>query len=123
MTSPDIFGFFQSRFHMITITLPDNSTKFFDSPPTVRDVAASIGAGLAKAAIAGKIDGKLVDLSRSVDHDVNVEMITEKSPEALDIIRHSTAHLLAQAVQRLYPGTPVKIGPVVENGFYYDFAR
>ncbi len=123
MTSPDIFGFFQSRFHMITITLPDNSTKFFDSPPTVRDVAASIGAGLAKAAIAGKIDGKLVDLSRSVDHDARVEIVTEKSPEALDIIRHSTAHLLAQAVQRLYPGTQVTIGPVVENGFYYDFAR
>jgi threonyl-tRNA synthetase len=108
---------------MITITLPDNSTKSFDSPPTLRDVAASIGAGLAKAAIAGKIDGKLVDLSRTVDHDARVEIVTEKSPEALDIIRHSTAHLLAQAVQRLYPGTQVTIGPVVENGFYYDFAR
>ncbi|MGN6314094.1 MAG: threonine--tRNA ligase [Rhodanobacteraceae bacterium] len=108
---------------MITITLPDNSTKSFDSPPSVRDVAASIGAGLAKAAIAGKIDGKLVDLSRSVDHDARVEIVTEKSPEALDVIRHSTAHLLAQAVQRLYPGTQVTIGPVIENGFYYDFAR
>ena len=108
---------------MITITLLDNSTKAFDSPPSVRDVAASIGAGLAKAAIAGKIDGKLVDLSRTVDHDARVEIVTEKSPEALDIIRHSTAHLLAQAVQRLYPGTQVTIGPVVENGFYYDFAR
>jgi threonyl-tRNA synthetase len=108
---------------MITITLPDNSTKVFDSPPSVRDVAASIGAGLAKAAIAGKIDGKLVDLSRSVDHDARVEIVTEKSPEALEVIRHSTAHLLAQAVQRLYPGTQVTIGPVIENGFYYDFAR
>ncbi|HET6913276.1 MAG TPA: threonine--tRNA ligase [Rhodanobacteraceae bacterium] len=108
---------------MITITLPDNSTKTFDNPPSVRDVAASIGAGLAKAAIAGKIDGKLVDLSRSVDHDARVEIVTEKSPEALDVIRHSTAHLLAQAVQRLYPGTQVTIGPVIENGFYYDFAR
>jgi threonyl-tRNA synthetase len=108
---------------MITITLPDNSTKTFDDPPSVRDVAASIGAGLAKAALAGKIDGKLVDLSRSVDHDARVEIVTEKSPEALEVIRHSTAHLLAQAVQRLYPGTQVTIGPVIENGFYYDFAR
>ncbi|HET7557990.1 MAG TPA: threonine--tRNA ligase [Rhodanobacteraceae bacterium] len=108
---------------MITVTLPDNSTRTFDNPPSVRDVAASIGAGLAKAAIAGKIDGKLVDLSRSVDHDARVEIVTEKSPEALDVIRHSTAHLLAQAVQRLYPGTQVTIGPVIENGFYYDFAR
>ncbi len=108
---------------MVTITLPDNSTRSFDSPPTVRDIAASIGAGLAKAAIAGKIDGKLVDLSHPVDHDARVEIVTEKSPEALDIIRHSTAHLLAQAVQRLYPGTQVTIGPVIENGFYYDFAR
>ena len=107
---------------MITITLPDNSTKSFDAPPSVRDVAASIGAGLAKAALAGKIDGKLVDLSRTVDHDARVEIVTEKSPEALDVIRHSTAHLLAQAVQRLYPGTQVTIGPVIEDGFYYDFA-
>jgi len=108
---------------MITITLPDNSTKSFDNPPSVRDVAASIGAGLAKAALAGKVDGKLVDLSRSVDLVVRVEIVTEKSPEALEVIRHSTAHLLAQAVQRLYPGTQVTIGPVIENGFYYDFAR
>ncbi len=108
---------------MITITLPDNSRKTFDSPPTVREVAASIGTGLAKAALAGKVDGKLVDLSRIIDHDARVEIVTEKSPEALDIIRHSTAHLLAQAVQRLHPGTQVTIGPVIENGFYYDFAR
>jgi threonyl-tRNA synthetase len=107
---------------MITITLPDNSKKSFDNPPSVRDVAASIGAGLAKAALAGKVDGKLVDLSRTVDHDAHVEIVTEKSPEALDIIRHSTAHLLAQAVQRLHPGTQVTIGPVIEDGFYYDFA-
>ncbi|HJR14341.1 MAG TPA: threonine--tRNA ligase [Rhodanobacteraceae bacterium] len=107
---------------MITITLPDNSTKSFDAPPTVRDVAASIGAGLAKAALAGKVDGKLVDLSRTVDRDARVEIVTEKSPEALEVIRHSTAHLLAQAVQRLYPGTQVTIGPVIEDGFYYDFA-
>src|SRR5690242_21213476 len=107
---------------MITITLPDNSTKSFDAPPSVRDVAASIGAGLAKAALAGKVDGKLVDLSRTIDHDARVEIVTEKSAEALDVIRHSTAHLLAQAVQRLYPGTQVTIGPVIEDGFYYDFA-
>jgi threonyl-tRNA synthetase len=107
---------------MITITLPDNSTKSFDASPSVRDVAASIGAGLAKAALAGKVDGKLVDLSRTIDHDARVEIITEKSPEALEIIRHSTAHLLAQAVQRLYPGTQVTIGPVIEDGFFYDFA-
>ena len=107
---------------MITITLPDDSKKTFDAPPSVRDVAASIGAGLAKAALAGKIDGVLADLSRTVDHDARIEIVTEKSPEALDIIRHSTAHLLAQAVQRLHPGTQVTIGPVIENGFYYDFA-
>jgi threonyl-tRNA synthetase len=107
---------------MITITLPDNSTKSFDAPPSVGEVAASIGAGLAKAALAGKVDGKLVDLSHTVDHDARVEIVTEKSPEALEVIRHSTAHLLAQAVQRLYPGTQVTIGPVIEDGFYYDFA-
>ncbi|MGH8214507.1 MAG: threonine--tRNA ligase, partial [Rhodanobacteraceae bacterium] len=107
---------------MITITLPDNSTRPFDAPPTVREVAVSIGAGLAKAALAGKVDGQLVDLSRTVDHDARVEIVTEKSPEALEVIRHSTAHLLAQAVQRLYPGTQVTIGPVIEDGFFYDFA-
>ncbi|HET9819922.1 MAG TPA: threonine--tRNA ligase [Rhodanobacteraceae bacterium] len=107
---------------MITITLPDHSTKSFDAPPSVRDVAASIGPGLAKAALAGKVDGQLVDLSRTVDRDAKVEIVTEKSPEALEVIRHSTAHLLAQAVQRLYPGTQVTIGPVIEDGFYYDFA-
>ncbi len=107
---------------MITITLPDDSTRSFESPPTVHAIAASIGAGLAKAALAGKVDGRMVDLSHVVDRDARVEIITEKSPEALDIIRHSTAHLLAQAVQRLHPGTQVTIGPVIENGFYYDFA-
>ncbi len=107
---------------MITITLPDHSTKAFEAPPSVRDVAASIGPGLAKAALAGKVDGKVLDLSRTIEHDAAVEIITEKSPEALEIIRHSTAHLLAQAVQRLHPGTQVTIGPVIEDGFYYDFA-
>ncbi|HZW50908.1 MAG TPA: TGS domain-containing protein, partial [Rudaea sp.] len=108
---------------MINITLPDGSKRRFDNPVTVADVAASIGAGLAKAALAGKVDDKLVDTSFRIDHDANLAIITEKSPEALDILRHSTAHLLAQATQRLFPDTQVTIGPVVENGFYYDFAR
>ena len=107
---------------MIQITLPDGSKKPFDHPVTVQDVAASIGAGLAKATLAGKVDGKLVDASFPIDHDVSLEIVTEKSPEALEILRHSTAHLLAQAVQRLYPGAQVTIGPVIDNGFYYDFA-
>jgi threonyl-tRNA synthetase len=108
---------------MITITLPDGSQRRFDAPPTVAEVAAAIGAGLAKAALAGKVDGRLVDTSYRIAHDARVEIITEKSPEALDILRHSTAHLLAQATQRLFPDTQVTIGPVIENGFYYDFAR
>src|SRR5690242_8332011 len=107
---------------MIEVTLPDGSKKPFDHPVTVQDVAASIGAGLAKATLAGKVDGKLVDASFPIDHDARVEIVTEKSPEALEILRHSTAHLLAQAVQRLYPGAQVTIGPVIDNGFYYDFA-
>ncbi|HSE12379.1 MAG TPA: threonine--tRNA ligase [Rudaea sp.] len=108
---------------MINIALPDGSQRQFDNPVSVQDVAASIGAGLAKAALAGKVDGKLVDTSYRIDRDVKLEIVTEKSPEALEIIRHSTAHLLAQATQRLFPDTQVTIGPVVENGFYYDFAR
>jgi threonyl-tRNA synthetase len=107
---------------MITVTLPDGSLKSFDHPVTVQDVAASIGAGLAKAALAGKVDGQLVDTSRAIDHDAKLEIVTGKSPEALDIIRHSTAHLLAQAVQRLFPKAQVTIGPVIDNGFFYDFA-
>lgn len=107
---------------MIEITLPDGSKRPFDHPVSVQDVAASIGAGLAKATLAGKVDGKLVDAGFSIDHDASLEIVTEKSPEALEILRHSTAHLLAQAVQRLYPGAQVTIGPVIDNGFYYDFA-
>ena len=107
---------------MIEITLPDGSKRPFDHPVTVQDVAASIGAGLAKATLAGKVDGKLVDASFPIEHNASLEIVTEKSPEALDILRHSTAHLLAQAVQRLYPGAQVTIGPVIDNGFYYDFA-
>jgi len=108
---------------MINITLPDGSQRQFDHAVTVQDVAASIGAGLAKAALAGKVDGKLVDASYKIEHDAQLAIVTDKSPEALDILRHSTAHLLAQATQRLFPDTQVTIGPVVENGFYYDFAR
>jgi len=107
---------------MINVTLPDGSQKQFDNPPSVQDVAASIGAGLAKAALAGKVDGELVDSSRVIDHDARLEIVTEKSPEALEVIRHSTAHLLAQAVQRLFPKAQVTIGPVIDNGFFYDFA-
>ncbi|MCI4566956.1 threonine--tRNA ligase [Lysobacter sp. CFH 32150] len=107
---------------MITITLPDGSRREFVAPVTVQDLAASIGAGLAKAALAGKVDGKLVDTSFLIDHDVAVEIVTDKHPDALEVLRHSTAHLLAQAVQRLFPGAQVTIGPVIDNGFYYDFA-
>jgi threonyl-tRNA synthetase len=108
---------------MIQITLPDGSKRPFDNPPTVHDVAASIGPGLAKAALAGKVDGKLVDTTFRIEHDAKLEIVTDKHPDALEIVRHSTAHLLAQATQRLFPDTQVTIGPVVENGFYYDFAR
>ena len=107
---------------MIQIALPDGSQRGYDHAPSVREVAASIGPGLAKAALAGRVDGKLVDLGRAIEHDARLEIITEKSPEALEIIRHSTAHLLAQAVQRLFPGAQVTIGPVIDSGFYYDFA-
>ena len=107
---------------MINITLPDGSVRPFESAPTVFDVAASIGAGLAKAALAGKVDGNLVDTSFLIEKDSSLEIVTEKHVDALDVLRHSTAHLLAQAVQRLYPGAQVTIGPVIENGFFYDFA-
>jgi threonyl-tRNA synthetase len=107
---------------MIAITLPDGSRREFDNPVTVGDVAASIGAGLAKAALAGKVDGRLVDTSFRIDADASLEIVTDKHPDALDVLRHSTAHLLAQAVQRLFPGAQVTIGPVIDNGFYYDFA-
>ncbi len=107
---------------MITITLPDGSQRPFEHPVTVADVAASIGAGLAKAALAGKVDGKLVDTGFTIERDAALEIVTDKHPDALDILRHSSAHLLAQAVQRLYPGAQVTIGPVIDNGFYYDFA-
>jgi threonyl-tRNA synthetase len=107
---------------MPVITLPDGTQKKFDAPVTVAQVAASIGSGLAKAAIAGKVDGKLVDTFHVIDKDAEVRIITDKDPEGLEIIRHSTAHLLAHAVKSLFPTAQVTIGPVIENGFYYDFA-
>ena len=107
---------------MPLITLPDNSQKKFAEPVTVQQVAESIGAGLAKAALAGKVNDKLVDTSFIIENDANVSIITEKNPEGLEIIRHSTAHLLAHAVKSLFPEAQVTIGPVIENGFYYDFA-
>jgi threonyl-tRNA synthetase len=107
---------------MINITLPDGSRRPFDNPVSVADVAASIGPGLAKAALGGKVDGRLVDASFRIENDASLEIVTDKHPDALDVLRHSTAHLLAQAVQRLFPGTQVTIGPVIDNGFYYDFA-
>ncbi|HRQ64337.1 MAG TPA: threonine--tRNA ligase [Xanthomonadaceae bacterium] len=108
---------------MPQITLPDGSQRPFEHPVTVGEVAASIGAGLAKAALAGKVDGRLVDLSHRIETDSTLEIVTDKHPDAIEIVRHSTAHLMAQAVQRLFPGTQVTIGPVIDNGFYYDFAR
>jgi threonyl-tRNA synthetase len=107
---------------MISVQLPDGSKRQFDHPVTVAEVASSIGAGLAKAAIAGKVDGKLVDTSHRIEHDAKLSIVTDKDPDGLEVIRHSTAHLLAYAVKELFPEAQVTIGPVIENGFYYDFA-
>ena len=107
---------------MPVITLPDGSQKSFEQPVTVDAVAASIGAGLRKAALAGRVDGKLVDTSYTIERDARLEIVTDKHPAALEVLRHSTAHLLAQAVQSLFPDAQVTIGPVIEDGFYYDFA-
>ncbi len=108
--------------NMVAITLPDGSVRQFDKPVTVGEVAASIGPGLAKAALGGRVDGKLVDTSHRVEHDARLTIVTDKDPDGLDLIRHSTAHLLAYAVKELFPDAQVTIGPVIENGFYYDFA-
>jgi threonyl-tRNA synthetase len=107
---------------MITVRLPDGSRREYPSPLSVGEIAASIGPGLARAALAGRVDGKLVDTLHVVDQDAEIAIITDKSPEGLEVIRHSTAHLLAQAVKELYPEAQVTIGPVIENGFYYDFS-
>ena len=106
---------------MITVTLPDASRREYEAGVTVADVAQSIGAGFAKAALCGKVDGKLVDLSYKLEKDASVAIVTAKDPEGLELLRHSTAHLMAQAVKELYPTAEVTIGPAIENGFYYDF--
>ena len=108
---------------MPTVTLPDGSRREFDQSVSVFDVAADIGPGLARAALAGKVDGVLVDTSHVIEQDAELAIITSKSEEALELLRHDAAHVMAQAVQELYPGTQVTIGPAIEDGFYYDFAR
>ncbi|MBD3670375.1 MAG: threonine--tRNA ligase [Gammaproteobacteria bacterium] len=108
---------------MPTITLPDGSQREFNQPVSVLDVAQDIGPGLAKATLVGKVDGKLVDASYTIDHDAELAIITARDEEGLEVLRHDAAHVMAQAVQELYPGTQVTIGPSIENGFYYDFAR
>jgi len=107
---------------MPAVRLPDGSERKFDHPVTVAEVAASIGAGLARAALAGRVNGKLVDTSYKIEDDVELAIVTDKDPEGLEVIRHSTAHLLAQAVKQLFPDAQVTIGPVIEDGFYYDFS-
>jgi len=108
---------------MVAITLPDGSVRRFDGPVTGTEIAAAIGPGLAKAALAMQVDGRVRDLAACVDQDAAVRFITRKDPEVLELIRHDAAHVLAEAVQELFPGTQVTIGPAIENGFYYDFAR
>ncbi|MGB7298228.1 MAG: threonine--tRNA ligase [Burkholderiaceae bacterium] len=107
---------------MIKVSLPDGSVKEFAQAPTVADVAQSIGAGLAKAALAGRVDGELVDLSHRIDNDSTLQIITPRDTAGLEIIRHSTAHLLAYAVKELFPSAQVTIGPTIDDGFYYDFS-
>lgn len=107
---------------MVSVRLPDGSQRQFDAPVTVAQVAASIGAGLAKAALAGKVDGKLVDTAYLIDRDADLSIVTDKDADGIDVIRHSTAHLLAYAVKELFPEAQVTIGPVIDNGFYYDFS-
>src|SRR5690606_37082923 len=116
-----------SGHYMVRISLPDGSQREFDQPVSVHDVALSIGPGLARAALAGRVtvDGqapRLVDTSAIIDQDAKLAIVTEKDPDGLDLIRHSTAHLLAYAVKSLFPDAQVTIGPVIDNGFYYDFS-
>ncbi len=107
---------------MVNVKLPDGSLKSFDHPVTVAEVAAAIGAGLAKAALAGRVDGRLVDTSHRIEVDAELSVITDKTADGLEILRHSTAHLLAHAVKELFPDAEVTIGPVIDDGFFYDFA-
>ncbi len=105
------------------LTLPDGSKRTYDRPVTAAEVARDIGPGLAKAALVARVDGALVDLARVIDRDAALAIVTAKSPEALELLRHDAAHVMAEAVKELYPDTQVTIGPAIENGFYYDFAR
>ncbi|MEK7842942.1 MAG: TGS domain-containing protein, partial [Pseudomonadota bacterium] len=107
---------------MTVVRLPDGSERRFEQPVTVLEVAASIGAGLMRAALAGKVNGKLMDMSHRIEADCDLAIITDKDAEGLEIIRHSSAHLLAHAVKELFPEAQVTIGPVIEDGFYYDFS-
>ena len=107
---------------MPVITLPDGSQRSFPNPVTVAEVAQSIGTGLARAALAGRVDGKLVDISHLIAADAKLAIVTDKDADGVDLIRHSTAHLLAYAVKELFPEAQVTIGPVIEDGFFYDFA-
>jgi threonyl-tRNA synthetase len=108
---------------MISLSLPDGSVRTFDHPPSGAELAASIGPGLAKAALAVRIDGEMRDLARPIERDAKVSIVTARDPDALELLRHDAAHVLAQAVQELFPGTQITFGPATENGFYYDFAR
>src|SRR3954452_15562338 len=107
----------------VAVTLPDGSVREYDAPVTGQQVAESIGKRLAKDALAVKIDGKLRDLTTRITSDARIEIVTRDHPDALELIRHDAAHVMAEAVQTLYPGTQVTIGPSIANGFYYDFAR
>ena len=108
---------------MVSITLPDGNVRRFEGPVTGKELAASIGPGLAKAALAVRIDGEMKDLATTIASDASVSIVTAKDPDALELLRHDAAHVLAQAVQELYPGTQITFGPAIENGFYYDFVR
>jgi threonyl-tRNA synthetase len=108
---------------MISVTLPDGSRRQFERPPSGGELAAAIGPGLAKAALAVKVDGQLKDLAAPIERDAAVEIVTRDHPDALELLRHDCAHVMAEAVQELYPGTQITFGPAIENGFYYDFAR
>lgn len=108
---------------MVALSLPDGSVRTFEGPVSGADLAANIGPGLAKAALAIVVDGEMRDLTRPIETDASVSIITAKSPEALELLRHDASHVMAEAVQELYPGTQVTIGPAIENGFFYDFAR
>src|SRR4051794_22185753 len=107
----------------IQITFPDGATKSFDMPPTALAIAQGISPGLAKKSVVARVDGELWDLTRPIERSAKLELITRDKPEALEVIRHDAAHVLAQAVQELYPGTQITFGPSTDTGFYYDFAR